>query len=201
VFIEEVTSFFSLLSCQVLYRASTSFGITADHVMLEPEYSKGEASQSQEAVLITQTTCYNKIYTDISTSKGQAMTRIIHIGIGKVEAIAELNNTRVAQVIWEALPFKAEAELWGEEIYFPIPVYSELEDGQINVKIGDLGYWPQGNSFCIFFGPTPISQKDEIRPVSAVTVFGRIIGDATIFKSVKPGAPVNITRHDKTENE
>ena len=130
------------------------------------------------------------------------MGHIIHIKAGSVEAIAELNFTQVAQAIWEALPLKAAAELWGEEIYFPIPVFAKLESGTLQVKAGDLGYWPQGNAFCIFFGPTPISQnKDEIRPASAVTVFGKIIGNPRIFKSVRPGAEITISRHEKSEKD
>ena len=125
------------------------------------------------------------------------MAHQIHIKAGPVEAVAELNSTKTALAIWEALPISAKAELWGDEIYFPIPVYGGLEDGVTLVSSGELGYWPTGNAFCIFFGPTPISRKkDEIRPASAVTVVGKIIGDPRIFKSVKPGAEVIISRLD-----
>jgi uncharacterized protein len=129
------------------------------------------------------------------------MLYTIHIEAGSVEAIAELYDTKVSRAIWEALPLKAEASLWGSEIYFPIPVYAELEAGTISVQVGDLVYWPQGNAFCIFFGPTPLSQKDEIRPASAVTVFGRILGDAKVFKNVRSGAEVRVTRHEKSKND
>ena len=128
------------------------------------------------------------------------MAHMIHIEAGSVEAIAELNTTKTAQAIWEALPLKAKAELWGEEVYFPIPVYTDLEAGKTLVEVGDLGYWPTGNAFCIFFGPTPMSKKEEIRPASAVTVFGHIIGNAKVFKNVKSGAQVTLTRHEKSEN-
>jgi hypothetical protein len=116
----------------------------------------------------------------------------IRIKIASIDAAAELNDTRTAQAILAALPIKAHASLWGEEIYFSIPVSLELEAGQELVTAGDLGYWPEGNAFCIFFGPTPVSRGDEIRPASAVTVFGRIIGDATIFKQVTSGAKIAI---------
>ena len=122
------------------------------------------------------------------------MAKKIRIKAGKVEALAALNDTNTAQAIWEALPIKARANLWGDEIYFSIPVKLKLEDGQETVDIGDLGYWPQGPAFCIFFGPTPISQGSEIRPASAVTVFGKVIGDATIFKQVASGAEITIER-------
>jgi len=122
------------------------------------------------------------------------MGRIIRIKAAPVEAVAELNDTKTAQAIWEALPIKGHANLWGEEIYFSIPLILKLEVGQELVSIGDLGYWPQGNAFCIFFGPTPVSHGDEVRPASAVTVFGRVTGDATVFKQVASGTEITIER-------
>jgi len=120
------------------------------------------------------------------------MGRRIRIIAGKIEAAAELNDTGTAQAIWEALPIKGRVRLWGDEIYFSIPLSLKLEAGQELVNLGDLGYWPEGNAFCIFFGPTPVSQGDEIRPASPVTVFGKVIGDATIFKKVAAGTKITI---------
>jgi len=120
------------------------------------------------------------------------MGRRIRITAGKVEAEAELNDTRTAQAIWEALPIKGRVNLWGDEIYFSITLKLKLEAGQRLVSVGDLGYWPDGNAFCIFFGPTPVSQGDEIRPASPVTVFGKVIGDAAVFKNVAAGTEITI---------
>jgi hypothetical protein len=124
------------------------------------------------------------------------MGKKIHIRAGAIEAEAELNDTRTAQAIWEILPIEGRANLWGDEIYFSIPLSLELETGQELVNIGELGYWPQGNAFCIFFGSTPVSQGDEIRPASPVTVFGKIHGDATIFKKVAAGMKITIRREN-----
>ena len=120
------------------------------------------------------------------------MGKKIRIIAGKVEAEAELNDTKTAQAIWEALPIEGRINLWGDEIYFSIPLSLGLEAGQELVSIGDLGYWPDGNAFCIFFGPTPVSRGDEIRPASPVTVFGKVIGDATVFKKVAEGTEITI---------
>jgi len=120
------------------------------------------------------------------------MGRKIQISVGAIEAEAELNNTSTAQAIWEALPIKGRANLWGDEIYFSIPLSLQLEAGQEVVGIGDLGYWPDGNAFCIFFGPTPVSRGDEIRPASPVTVFGKIIGNAAMLKKVAEGTKITI---------
>jgi hypothetical protein len=120
------------------------------------------------------------------------MPKTIIIKAGSIQLEATLNDTKTALAIWEALPVKASASTWGDEIYFPIPVKLGLEQGQELVDIGDLGYWPSGNAFCIFFGPTPVSEGNEIRPASAVNVFGRITGNTTILKKVPSGSNILI---------
>ena len=122
------------------------------------------------------------------------MARRIKIVAGDVAAYAQLNDTDLAQAIWEALPFEGSASTWGDEIYFEIPVSAANEVPQETVEMGDLGYWPPGSAMCIFFGPTPMSQGDEIRPASPVTVWGKLEGDPTVFKSVAAGAKVVVSR-------
>ena len=124
------------------------------------------------------------------------MANRISIQAGSVQMDAVLNDTGAAQQIWEALPISASASTWGDEIYFGIPVDAELENGQEVVELGDLAYWPPGRAFCIFFGRTPASKGDEIRPASAVTVIGQVQGDAASFKDVGSGTRVII---DKVE--
>jgi hypothetical protein len=125
------------------------------------------------------------------------MAKIIRINAGRIEANAELTENKTAQAVWDGLPIKAQAETWGDEIYFSIPVHLELDDGQEVVKAGDLGYWPPGNAFCIFFGTTPVSKKNEIRPASPVNVFGKITGNPRVFGGVKSGTDISITRIEK----
>ena len=124
------------------------------------------------------------------------MARRIKIVAGDVAGLAQLNDTDLAQTIWEALPFEGSASTWGDEIYFEIPVKVGNEVPQETVEMGDLGYWPPGSAMCIFFGPTPMSQGDEIRPASAVTVWGKLEGDPTVFKSVAAGAKVVVQKAD-----
>ncbi len=116
----------------------------------------------------------------------------IVITVGSIRLEAELNDTFTAQAIRNILPLTAAANTWGDEIYFSMPVTLELENGQDLVEMGDLGYWPPGRAFCIFFGTTPASQGDEIRPASAVTVVGKVAGDATTLKQVDSGEKVTI---------
>ena len=120
------------------------------------------------------------------------MAHEIRITGGDLDVEATLNDTETARAIAAALPIEASANTWGDEIYFGIPVDAGLEDGREVVELGDLGYWPPGRAFCIFFGRTPASQGDEIRPASAVTVIGRVSGDPTVFKLVSSGAQMTI---------
>ena len=120
------------------------------------------------------------------------MGKSIRIIAGAVQLEARLNDTQTAQAVSEALPITASANTWGDEIYFGIPVTAELDQGQEAVELGDLGYWPPGQAFCIFFGPTPASRGEEIRPASAVTVIGKVQGDVTLLRQVKSGVSVVI---------
>ena len=120
--------------------------------------------------------------------------RQIIIRATDVQVIAELNDTHTADVIWEALPLSAAGNIWGDEIYFAIGVELPEENAQAVVSLGDLGYWPPGHAFCIFFGPTPVSRGQEIRPASPVNVFGRIIGDPKVLERVRDGEIITVER-------
>ena len=121
--------------------------------------------------------------------------RRIMIQAGQVSATAVLHQTPTADAIWSALPIEGRANTWGDEIYFSIPVKADLEKSAKDVvEAGDLGYWPTGAAFCIFFGPTPASRGEEIRPASAVNVVGKVQGDPKLFKQVSSGTKVVIER-------
>ena len=120
--------------------------------------------------------------------------RAIVIAAGKVSAEAQLNESKTAGAIWDALPIDATGETWGDEIYFDIGLTVGLESPRDVVAVGDLGFWPPGRAFCIFFGPTPLSRGAEIRPASPVNLVGRIVGDATVFKRVSAGTRVTLRR-------
>ncbi len=121
-----------------------------------------------------------------------AARRVIRIHADSVEATAVLHDTRTADAIWDALPITGRANRWGDEIYFSIGVSLPEEGGREVVAVGDLGYWPPGQAFCIFFGPTPASQGKEPRAASPVNILGRVEGDATRFRAVRDGARVTI---------
>jgi hypothetical protein len=121
-------------------------------------------------------------------------SRSIRITAGSVAADAVLDDSATSGLVWDALPLAVAGETWGDEIYFRIPVNAKPEKPRETVELGDLGYWPPGSAFCIFFGRTPSSQGEEIRPASPVNVFGRLTGDPTIFKTVRSGTQVRVER-------
>ena len=119
------------------------------------------------------------------------MERKIRIITGELKVEAELNESKTAQMIWSALPIQGKSNLWGEEIYFSIPVNAGPEQGARElVSAGELGYWPPGNAFCIFFGPTPASRGEEIRAASAVNIIGKVLSDPKTFRKAKDGAHI-----------
>jgi hypothetical protein len=108
---------------------------------------------------------------------------------------AELNDSYTAQVIYDALPFFSSVNRWGEEIYFTIPVHVEQEpDAKEEVEIGDLGFWPVGDAFCIFFGRTPVSRNEKPRAYSPVNIFGHIRGDTSSLKMIQAGTKIRVTK-------
>lgn len=120
--------------------------------------------------------------------------RRIRITAGDVQVTATLNDSATAAQVWDLLPIEAAGNVWGDEIYFRIPEL-EPEDGAVEVvDMGAVAYWPPGSALCVFFGRTPASVGDEIRPASAVNVLGAIEGDATALKAARPGARVMVER-------
>jgi hypothetical protein len=119
------------------------------------------------------------------------MSYRITIAAGPVTVEAKLNDSPAARMIWEALPIAGRANTWGDEIYFKIPVQAEAApDARADVEVGELGYWPVGEAFCIFFGPTPVSTGDKPRAASPVNVVGSVLGDTAQFRRVPAGATV-----------
>jgi hypothetical protein len=124
-----------------------------------------------------------------------ATERTIRITAGKVVAEAVLNDSPTATKIWEALPIDARGNTWGDEIYFSIPVQATSEkDARDVVSVGELGYWPPGTAFCIFYGRTPASTDDRPRAASPVNIIGKVAGDATVFRAVSSGTRVRLER-------
>jgi hypothetical protein len=120
---------------------------------------------------------------------------IITITAGEISLDAEINSSETAVAILKALPLEGTVNTWGDEIYFSIPVVqAPAPDARAEVAVGDLAYWPAGKAFCIFFGPTPVSENDTPRAYSPVNVFGRVIGTAASLRQIAGGTPIHVTR-------
>jgi hypothetical protein len=123
--------------------------------------------------------------------------RILQISVGQLVITATLNDSSTSDQLWDALPITGRANIWGDEIYFSIPVDAdEAADALETVDMGSVAYWPPGNALCLFWGPTPMSAPGEIRPASAVNVMGMIDGDPTVLVQVSDGVDVLVERAD-----
>lgn len=119
----------------------------------------------------------------------------IRIIAGDMEIEATLNDSATAEKIYEALPLESTVNLWGEEIYFPIPVADKVSpEARDEMAVGELAYWPPGKAFCIFFGPTPASRRSEPRAASPVNVVGKLDTDAAVCRNVTDGVPIRIEK-------
>ena len=119
----------------------------------------------------------------------------ITITSGQITLNAELNDSPAAREIWGSLPIEGRANTWGDEVYFEIPVVIVQEpNARADVEVGELGYWPTGRAFCVFFGPTPVSIDEQPRAYSPVNILGQVLDDATLFKAVKDGDRVTIDK-------
>jgi len=122
--------------------------------------------------------------------------RRINIQFNNLSFEGILNDSKTSNLIWDSLPINSSASTWGDEIYFSIPVSDDEDNPKEVVELGDLGYWPPGNAFCIFFGLTPASSEGEIRPASPVNILGNIVGELDALKKVSSGESVKISRKD-----
>lgn len=120
----------------------------------------------------------------------------IKISVSGLEREARLNDSPMAQSFWKTLPVRGQANKWGDEIYFRIPAPIAEGEKKSVVEKGDIAFWPSGSAFCFFFGPTPMSKGDEIRPASEVILLGKVEGELDSFKSVKDGEEVLIEKSE-----
>lgn len=118
---------------------------------------------------------------------------LIKIEFNEISIEAELNDSKTANNIIKILPISNTTNIWGDEIYFSIDVHDDEINAKEIVELGDVGFWPPGNAFCLFFGLTPLSQKDEIKPASPINVVGKLKGNVDILKSIKNGEKVNVS--------
>ena len=108
----------------------------------------------------------------------------INITLGELSVTATLNDTQTAKLIEGVIPFESTARLWGDEVYFEMPLEAGEENAQAEVPFGAVGYWPPGKALCLFFGQ---------QPYSPVNIVGHLDGDPKVLAGAKDGDPVKVS--------
>lgn len=111
---------------------------------------------------------------------------------GGIEVEGVLDDIKENEKLLARSPFTSVVSLWGEEVYFPLPIKLELVGERRIMSIGDIAYWPEGNCLCIFFGKTPISKDDRPVAYSEVKPVGRVVDGLESLKKVVMGARVEV---------
>ncbi len=125
---------------------------------------------------------------------------MIKVDIPKFKNIdLELDDTMCPKTVksfLQNLPFTLGVNLWGEEIYTnESPINVDEENAKDQVELYDVAYWPTGKAICLFYGPTPIGNKNEIKPYSPVNVIGKILKpDKKILSELKNGTNVTFKK-------
>jgi hypothetical protein len=105
-------------------------------------------------------------------------------------------SPKTCKDILDSLPFSVNAHLWGEEIYTDeSPISQAEENAKALVDLNDVAYWPSGKAMCLFFGPTPIGKKGEIKPYSPVNVVGKITDpEKSILENFNDGTKISFRK-------
>ena len=126
------------------------------------------------------------------------MTKLI-LNIGPISLVAELLDTPTAKEILKHVPFASSANTWGDEVYFDTPIVTSKEaDARDIVVAGELAFWVEGSCIAVGFGPTPISQGDEIRLAAKTNIWGQSLTDVRLLSKVKDGDPVSVEVFDES---
>jgi len=124
------------------------------------------------------------------------VSRKLVITINEHKIFATLRNTATADAIYAQLPFESSSQTWGDEVYFSTPVSNQIleNDAKDVVQLGELAFWVEGNCIAIGFGPTPISQGDEIRLATRTNIWADTDYDLATLTNVHSGDVIKLER-------
>jgi hypothetical protein len=105
---------------------------------------------------------------------------------------AKFNDSLTAQEVTKNLPLEGTACKWGDEIYFNVHIKLAGQGSTLDVNVGDVAYWPEGKSICVFFGPTEASIDDKPVPASPVVIIGKTMASPEELKEVKAGEKIRV---------
>jgi len=112
-----------------------------------------------------------------------------------VELLANVLDTATGEIIYNCLPIESSVNTWGDEIYFAAPVQVEREPNAKDIiEPGEIAFWVEGSCIAIGFGPTPISQGNEIRLAAKTNIWAITIDDVKKLSRVKAGDIVRVEK-------
>lgn len=97
-----------------------------------------------------------------------------------------------AQDIIKNLPIEGTVKKWGDEIYFDIGIKLSSDGKTLDVDVGDVAYWPEGKSLCVFFGPTQASVGNKPVPASPVIIVGKTFAAPDELREIKEGEEISV---------
>ena len=119
----------------------------------------------------------------------------IKIISGSVEILAEVFNTPTADIIFNCLPIESSANTWGDEIYFDAPVQAEREpEAKDIIEPGEIAFWVEGSCIAIGYGPTPISQGNEIRLAAKTNIWATTKDNVRKLSSINAGDTIRVEK-------
>lgn len=117
---------------------------------------------------------------------GKFKVRFLVEGAG--EAVGEIDRSKAPSTVdalFNALPITSEVNVWqNKEVYFSVGINTGEENAKENVEVGEIAYWPMGDSLCVFYG--------KIKPYSKVNPVGRVIEGLEVFRNAKDGAKIKV---------
>jgi hypothetical protein len=119
----------------------------------------------------------------------------VKLAFANHELAVELNDGEAAAQLRAALPLTVDMMRWGDGEYYgtlPLPIRSKEQRREV-FAVGEVALWPDGNAFCIFFGPTPASHADEPRMASPGISLGKVVAGADALAAQGANLRVRLT--------